>query len=365
MYILKQKGVKTNPVAEFRNGAFSPSSLGQVYECSGYRILADTDDSPDHVITTQGKNIHTKAEKAIRLLLKKKIKTAHFLKFFKEGEPPEYDFVKEYVDDVVAFKRTKPSLMGTEVFLADTFYSDIVGGYVDFMGYHAKQKTLHVWDLKTGLKPTTESQKYQLYFYAIGAMNFLGVYDIVNVVARFYTRYGVIERNIALPELIGFKRHVAERIRRMEFNVGNHCKDCFHFKSCVPAHRRVKRLIQNTTANPETKEWGELYAFKPLVNKYFEFVEKAILDKHYKTGESKIGAFEIYETPGRKHWVKDKIPLILTMPHLRKKEIKPISVKKALDKGYEISNLWHLKKNKKVRLRKEVMRKIKLKQINK
>ena len=362
MYILKKKGFKTHPIKEFRNGAFSPSSLGQVYDCSGFRLLADTDDSPEHEVTTQGKELHKLAEDRIKRGWKKGFKDnlMDFSKHYTIGDKPETDFVGQYVHDAIMYKKTQPTFIGTEVFVADTFYSDLVGGYVDFLGYNKTNRSLDVWDLKTGFKPITENQKYQLYFYALGAMNLLKDWDLLTVNACFFTRYATIGYTITLPELLQFKRHVSERIRRMQFNVGNHCKDCFHFKKCVPAHKRVNSLIKKKMAIQDSKQWGELYAYKPLITKYFDFIDSTILDKHYETGKTEIGAFEVYETPGRKNWVKDKIPLVLSKPELTKVETKPISVKQALDKGLEISNLWELKKTKKVRLRKEVKERNKL-----
>ena len=354
MQILRKKDIKIYPEKEFRNGSFSPSGLPQVYNCTGYRLLADQDDSPEHPITTQGKLLHSVAEKRIKIgWQKRKVwkKLLDFKKYYKIGDPPEYDFVGEYVKDAVQYRNKNPSAVGVEIFVSDVFYSDLIGGYIDFIGYDREKRTLNVWDLKTGLKPTIEDQKYQLYFYALGGMNYFRDYNIRKVTTRFYTRYGMIERDVSIEQLREFKRHVSEKIRRMKFDVGNHCKDCYHFKSCKPAQEKVKSLVLSRVKQTDMVQWREIYKYKPLITKYFDFVEKKVLEAHYKTRKKQIGPFEVYETPGRRNWVRDKIPFILeNMPELTEKVVKPISVKKALDKGIAIDNLWELKKTKKVKL---------------
>ena len=354
MYLLKTPKTKTYPMKDFRNGALSPSSLGMVYNCSGYRLLADTDDSPTHPITLAGQKFHKEAERRIKIGLKKGWHDglSDFSALYGE-EQPDYDFIGDYVADAVKYKDLKPSLLGTEIFLADIFYSDFIGGYVDFIGYRRSNRELHIWDLKTGVKPTTEAQKYQLYFYAIGALNYLNNPDVDFITLRFYTRYGVQEYSVLKQELLSFKRHVSEKIRRMEFTVGNHCRDCFYFKKCVTAHKKAKNIIKTTMKKEDTKEWGDLFRYRGLISKFYDFVEEEILNKHYETHKDKIGPFEVYETRGRKTWIKEKMPLILKMKGLTESVVKPISVKKALDKGLKIDGLWDLKKTKKIKLTKK------------
>ena len=78
MKVFKTKSFKTHPVPDFRNGVVSPSQLPGAYNCQGFRLLADTDDSPEHPLATKGKEIHKYAEtKIIKAIKTKPVSYTH------------------------------------------------------------------------------------------------------------------------------------------------------------------------------------------------------------------------------------------------------------------------------------------------
>ena len=177
----------------------------------------------------------------------------------------------------------------------DTMY---IKGKVDFMC--VIDDSLIVRDLKTGyLVPY--NIKYQLYFYALAAIECLD-WMPKHIHLSVHYREGEQLFKPTYEDLLVFKEVMTKKLQTNTFFYGSHCARCFEFKNCAFAHKQVKEFIDKKT-NFSLDNAKDLIQNKPVIDQYY----KTLTD--YIKSKKDWDDFQILETKIF-YWNKKLMPKI-------------------------------------------------------
>ena len=324
---------------ESAGSAFHISQAPQFLQCMGSIMIEDSD-REIHPLTQKGIDYHTKVAFAFRKFLK-----GQEYEFEVEDD---YKFVKDFYNVLVKmYKSKKWTCMGVECYFTTIFMNYLMGGYIDYFYYDKDTKTVKIVDLKTGVRPQQAKVFDQLKAYGLMIWEYFKLPHDTKFILSAYTRYGEVNKEVDLKELLIYKNAVSKRIQKFEFNVGEHCADCFNFNRCRVAQNVSKNLVKEMSKT-KPKYLSKYMKHERLINKYFDSVKKEILNRFYKTGKTRFGNLHVTETRGAKQWKYDKLSLIKRIGGIYKEEKALLSPTQAMKKGLNIEGLWRLVKSKKI-----------------
>ena len=328
MFLFKKKSILAHfpTTRPEKRGMLSPSNLEMATACRGQMVLNYADDSPEHPVATRGKELHALAEKALKFTYRKKL--VKRLKLMDDE-----DFVNDYV--LHCYKMSiGADLVGGEVLLEDNFFNNYIIGYVDFIAFNRKLKKITIRDLKTGYKPIADAAKYQLFFYALGAINALR-YPIETFDLAFYTRYGIIKHSVTHEELIKFKSYFSRDLAEFSFKFGPHCGDCYQYKGCTFAQLKTRNFIKKLNLTKDPAITLKNMEYKKTIEKYFDLIKEQIIAKCEASPSKKWKNFKT-NTTTYKYWKKDKLEEIEALVGAKKLP----SPSNAMQAGMDIEGLY-------------------------
>ena len=296
---------------------FWPSEMAMFHKCPGSILLKDEFET--HPITEAAIVAHEEVEKAILNYLKTgKVKKLKIPKILDDDKGFIQDYYKFMIEE---HKENKWLVYALETYVTGNFYHYIIGGKPDFFAWDGENLT--IVDLKSGFKPQSEDAVKQLLFYAvcIGPKLKLKLDDGLKLF--LWTRYGVKKYYYSYSEALVFKNETLKKMLNLKFNPGEACKECYKFSICKAGQDKAESAFKELEKNPLALK---NYKNSVIMKKYLDECEKIVL-KRYKEGK-KVNNFDIYETEGRKYWIKSNTKDL--MKDNKMTELKLISVREAL-----------------------------------
>ena len=317
--------------------SINPSEMAVASRCMGSVFLSRFDGV--HPMATIGKEAHNEIEKKVKEAFKKKKRV--YTDFDKADTKK---LLNEYLDYIYDVGKSNPSHFGIECRVDDLYYNTLIGGICDF--FYVQDGQLIVADLKTGYKPLKDLHFAQLYVYGIALASILKYKREEEINFVLFTRYGLKEQRFTFEKLLLKKNEFLRHQREGGFKIGDHCLDCYSFKRCDVVQKECKNMI-NEIAKEKPKNFEKYYKLRKHIEKFYKEIDQSLIDKH-DAGKD-IGNFVVEETRGKKIWKSEfKSELMSTEGMV---EPKLISVREALEKGFDVDEKYNLIKTRKIKLR--------------
>ena len=329
-------------VSKNKGFEYHPSTSSVWINCPAHSTLESIYEETEY--SKKGKELHYKAESAIRHLISGKTAAIYD------------DSISTYVGSVVdRFKNGEYSLLGIETFLGFEYNGKSIRGMID--SFLVSDNKLVIMDLKTGLRPVSASNNTQMFCYMLmikPLLDHIGI-SVNKVVFEIHQDNQIFSFDTAYDsrEYADFKARLdySTNDKNISFITGDHCTSCYKAKSCPALVKQATSLVsKDMTIDSITPEkYAGLLSAEPIIKKFYKELNKK-LESLEESGDLPSNICKI-NTKKTKFWL-DKSLVIEKLGDKAFKEPELISPSDALKAGYDVSDIIGIKQHQKLGVKK-------------